>query len=208
MCCPPGSLIICLSGDTTFPDCQSWCSTMRVSLSGRWVGGLPSESGDLGGHVSAPLSWLILLKVRLPWRCKLCWQSFIFLILTRGKLLYNVALDFCHTAMRISHNGTCLLSLPSLPPSQPSRSSRDTGLGFLCHMVTSHQLSVLHVTVPYITAEGDYSHEIKRRLLLRKKVMTNVDSTLKSRDITLPTKVHLVRLWFFQWSCVDVRVGL
>ena len=117
--------------------------------------------------------------------------------MTRGKLLYNVALDFCHTATRISHNGTCLLSLPSLPPSQPSRSSRDTGLGFLCHMVTSHQLSVLHVTVPYITAEGDYSHEIKRRLLLRKKVMTNLDSTLKSRDITLPTKVHLVKAMVF-----------
>ena len=117
--------------------------------------------------------------------------------MTRGKLLYNVALDFCHTATRISHNGTCLLSLPSLPPSQPSRSSQDTGLGFLCHMVTSHQLSVLHVTVPYITAEGDYSHEIKRRLLLRKKVMTNLDSTLKSRDITLPTKVHLVKAMVF-----------
>ena len=38
--------------------------------------------------------------------------------------------------------------------------------------------------------------------------MTNLDSILKSRDITLPTKVHLVRLWFFQWSCMDVRVGL
>ena len=64
-------------------------------------------------------------------------------------------------------------------------------------MVTSHQLSVLNVTVPYITAEGDYSHEIKRRLLLRKKVMTNLDSTLKSRDITLPTKVHLVKAMVF-----------
>ena len=59
-----------------------------------------------------------------------------------------------------------------------------------------------------ITADGDCSHEIKRRLLLRGKVMTNLDSILKSRDITLPTKVHLVRLWFFQWSCMDVRVGL
>ena len=43
-----------------------------------------------------------------------------------------------------------------------------------------------------ITADGDFSHEIKRRLLLRRKVMTNLDSILKSRDITLPTKVHLV----------------
>ena len=42
-----------------------------------------------------------------------------------------------------------------------------------------------------ITADGDFSHEIKRRLLLARKVMTNLDSILKSRDITLPTKVHL-----------------
>ena len=49
-----------------------------------------------------------------------------------------------------------------------------------------------------ITADGDCSHEIKRRFLLGRKVMTNRDSILKSRDITLPTKVRLVRLWFFQ----------
>ena len=59
-----------------------------------------------------------------------------------------------------------------------------------------------------ITADGDCSHEIKRRLLLGRKVVTDLDSILKSRDITLPTKVHLVidglgygfskhRLWFF-----------
>ena len=59
-----------------------------------------------------------------------------------------------------------------------------------------------------ITADGDCSHEIKRRLFLGRKVMTNPDSIFKSRDITLPTKVHLVRLWFFQWLCMGVRVGL
>ena len=48
-----------------------------------------------------------------------------------------------------------------------------------------------------ITADGDCSHEIKRRLLLGKKVMTNLDSILKSREITLPTKVHLVKAMFF-----------
>ena len=48
-----------------------------------------------------------------------------------------------------------------------------------------------------ITADGDCSHEIKRRLLLGRKVMTNLDSILKSRDITLPTKVHLVRATVF-----------
>ena len=49
-----------------------------------------------------------------------------------------------------------------------------------------------------VTADGDCSHEIKRRLLLGRKAMTNLESILKSRDITLPTKVHLVKLWFFQ----------
>ena len=48
-----------------------------------------------------------------------------------------------------------------------------------------------------ITADGDCSHEIKRRLLLGRKVMTNLDSILKSRDITLPTKVHLVKAMIF-----------
>ena len=48
-----------------------------------------------------------------------------------------------------------------------------------------------------ITADGDCSHEIKRCLLLERKVMTNLDSTFKSRDITLPTKVHLVKAMVF-----------
>ena len=48
-----------------------------------------------------------------------------------------------------------------------------------------------------ITADGDCSHEIKRRLLLGRKVMTNLDTTLKSRDITLPTKVHLIKAMVF-----------
>ena len=48
-----------------------------------------------------------------------------------------------------------------------------------------------------ITADGDCSHEIKRRLLLGRRVMTNLDSILKSRDITLPTKVHLVKAMVF-----------
>ena len=55
-----------------------------------------------------------------------------------------------------------------------------------------------------ITVDGDCSNEIKRRLLLG----TNVHSILKSRDITLPAKVHLFKAMFFQWSCMDVRVGL
>ena len=53
-----------------------------------------------------------------------------------------------------------------------------------------------------ITADGDCSHEIKRHLLLRRKAVTNLDSMLKSRDITLPTKVHLVKaMVFVMYGC-------
>ena len=58
-----------------------------------------------------------------------------------------------------------------------------------------------------ITADDDCSHEIKRCLLLGRKVMTNLDSIFKSRDITLPSKVHLVKAMVFL-TCMDVRVGL
>ena len=60
-----------------------------------------------------------------------------------------------------------------------------------------------------ITADGDSSHDIKGCLLLGRKAMINLDNILKSRDITMPTKVHLVsKLLFFQGSCMDMRVGL
>ena len=59
-----------------------------------------------------------------------------------------------------------------------------------------------------ITADGDCSHEIKIRLLLGRKVMTNLDSILKSRDITLPIKVCLLKAMVFPIVSMDVRVGL
>ena len=59
-----------------------------------------------------------------------------------------------------------------------------------------------------ITADGDCSHEINRHLLLGRKVMINLDSILKSRDITLPTKVHLVKAMVSPVVMYDVRVGL
>ena len=59
-----------------------------------------------------------------------------------------------------------------------------------------------------ITADVDCSHEIKRRLLLRRKTMTNLDSILKSKDITLPTKACLVKAMVFPGVCVDVGVGI
>ena len=59
-----------------------------------------------------------------------------------------------------------------------------------------------------ITTDADCSNEIKSCFLLGRKVMTNLDSILKSRDITLPTKVRLVKAVVFPVSCMDVRVGL
>ena len=59
-----------------------------------------------------------------------------------------------------------------------------------------------------ITADGDCSHAIKRCLSFGRKAMTNLDSILKSRNITLPTKVRLIMAMIFLVSCMDVRVGL
>ena len=59
-----------------------------------------------------------------------------------------------------------------------------------------------------ITADGDCSHEIKRCLVLGRKVMTNLNSTLKSRDITLSTKIRLVKAMVFPVLMLDVKVGL
>ena len=58
-----------------------------------------------------------------------------------------------------------------------------------------------------ITLDGDCNHEIKRTLLLGRKARANLDSILKSRDITLPTKVHIVKAMVFQLSGTEVRVG-
>ena len=59
-----------------------------------------------------------------------------------------------------------------------------------------------------ITVDGDCSHEIKRRLLLGRETVTNLDSILKSRDITWPTTVCLVKAMLLQWSCINVTVEL
>ena len=57
-----------------------------------------------------------------------------------------------------------------------------------------------------ITADGDCSHKIKRQLLLGRKAMTNLDSVLRNRDVTLPTKVHIVKALFFSTVMSDVRI--
>ena len=59
-----------------------------------------------------------------------------------------------------------------------------------------------------ITADGDCSPEIRRQLLLGRKAMTNLDSVLKSRDIILLTKVHIVKAMVFQWSHTVMTAGL
>ena len=59
-----------------------------------------------------------------------------------------------------------------------------------------------------ITADGDGIQEIKRPLLLRRKAMTNLDSILKAETLLSQQRFIWSRLWFFQWSCMDVRVGL
>ena len=59
-----------------------------------------------------------------------------------------------------------------------------------------------------ITADGDCSHEIKRRLLLGRKVMTNLVSILKAETLLFQQRSVWSSLWFVQWSCMDVRVGL
>ena len=76
--------------------------------------------------------------------------------------------------------------------------------------ITSWQIDgeTVETVADFITADGDCSHEIKKHLLLGRKVMTNLDSIFKSRDITLPTKVHLAKAMVFPVSCMDVRVGL
>ena len=58
-----------------------------------------------------------------------------------------------------------------------------------------------------IIADGDWSHELKRHLLLGRKAMTNLDSILKCKDITLPTNIHLVKAMVFPVVMMDVRVG-
>ena len=75
------------------------------------------------------------------------------------------------------------------------------------HGETVETLSDLILGGSKMIADGDCSHEIKRRLLLGRKVMTNLGSILKSRDITMPTKVHLIKTMVFTvvmygWSCM------
>ena len=69
-----------------------------------------------------------------------------------------------------------------------------------CHSTISSSVTPFSSCPQSFPADGDYSHEIKRRLLLERKAMTNLDSILKSRDITLLTKVHLVKAMVFPGS--------
>ena len=76
-------------------------------------------------------------------------------------------------------------------------------------MLQNHKNAPFLVRTPVTTADGDCSHEIKRCLLLRRKAMTNPDSTLKSRDITLLTKVHLVKAMVLpvMYGCASLTIN-
>ena len=81
-----------------------------------------------------------------------------------------------------------------------SLSSFTLGLSFLECQINGDSVETVSEFIflsSKITADGDYTHEIKRRLLLGRKVMTNLDNILKCSDITLPTKVHLVKTMVF-----------
>ena len=86
-------------------------------------------------------------------------------------------------------------SYPSPPAPNPSQHQSDWSHRFMGNIWETVSDSIFLGSK--ITADGDFSHEIKKRLLLGRKVMTNLDSILKSRDITLPTKVHLVKAMVF-----------
>ena len=78
-----------------------------------------------------------------------------------------------------------------------SVSCRKAFHGLICMNLGSGNSERFILGFSKINADGDFSHEIKRRLLLGRKVMTNLDSLLRNRDITLPTKVHLVKAMVF-----------
>ena len=86
-------------------------------------------------------------------------------------------------------------------------SSPITSLQIDMETMEAVKLSLFIFFGPNITADGDYSHEIKRLLLLERKAMTNLDSVLRSRDITLPTKVHLVKATVFPVVLYGCEVG-
>ena len=102
------------------------------------------------------------------------------------------------------HGHGCLQTLEGMTQNVPHSSPRIISLGSLCYkedycyaipalVLDGETVADFIFGSSKITADGDCSHEIKRRLLLGRKVMTSLDSILKSRDITLPTKVHLVK---------------
>ena len=145
----------------------------------------------LGVTLPEPPEWLILT-----------WQGICALSLQRRDPRV-LGMSFCET--QFSHISTLALKeLHEYLVSQwmnhgPSTEALSTNLA---RRVYCRHHALIQITFSHFLSSKLYS------LLLGRKVMTNLDSILKSRDITLSTNVHLVRLWFFQWSCMDVRVGL
>ena len=134
----------------------------------------------------------------------------------------SLRLTSIESVMPSSHLILCrsLLLLPPIPPSIRVFSDELTlhmrwpkNWSFSFSIIPSKEIpGLISFIMDWLdllaTANGDHSHEIKRRLLLGRKVMPNLDSILKRRDITLSTKVRLVKAVVFQQSCMDIRVGL
>ena len=131
------------------------------------------------------LQWTTFCQIFPPWPDCLGWphtEWLSFIELEKTVVLLSDWLVFCDYGFSVSALW-CPLSAPTVL------------LGFLLPWMWGMSSLLLQQSIA--TADGDCSHEIKRCLLLGRKVMTNLDSILKSRDVTLPTKVHLVKATVF-----------
>ena len=124
------------------------------------------------------------------------------------KLLMKVKEQSEKVALKLNIQNTKIMASGSITSWQINGEAMETVTDFTLGGLQNHcmVMKCSDMVMKCMAADGVCSHEIKRRLLLGRKVMTNLDSILKSRDITLPTKVHLVKLRFFQY--MDVRIGL
>ena len=157
-------------------------STLRMRWPKYWsfsFSNIPSK--EIPGLLSFRMDWLDLLAVQGTLKSLLQHHSSKASILRRSAFF------------------TVQLSHPYMTTGKTIALTRQTLVG----KVMSLLLNILS-RLNY----GTCSHEIKRCLLLGRKVITNLGSIFKSRDITLPTKVRLVKAMVFLWSCMDVRVGL
>ena len=115
---------------------------------------------------------------------KAVYCHFAYLTYMHKSLLMKVKVESEKVGLKLNIQKTKIMTSGPIPSGEIDKETVETVSDFI-------------LGGPKITADGDCSHEIKRRLFLGRKVMTNLDSILKSRDITLPTKVRLVKAMVF-----------